>query len=185
MAVVTVVAAGNMGRVFSGRCQTVVAGTAGTQNLCVINSVSGNPNITVVAILTDIRCLYVCQVLAGRFNAVVATGAIPGNTHVIEVRRAPGDARVTIVTGIAAGDMRWMFASCDDAVVTRIARTDDLCVIDGEGRGKNVRVVAVLANIAGLNVSDVLARRIDAVVAVNTIARDIQVIEVCRQPTRR
>ena len=38
--------------------------------------------------------------------------------HPTEVRRAPGDARVTIVTGIAAGDMRWVFASRYDAIVT-------------------------------------------------------------------
>lgn len=83
-----------------------------------INRVSGNPEITVVAILTDIRCLYVRQILTGRFNAVVTTGAIPGNAHMIEIRRAPGDARVTIVASIAAGDVRRVFASCDDTVVT-------------------------------------------------------------------
>ncbi len=92
MAVIAIDAACNVSRVFTGRCQTIVAGATGTQNLCVINGISRNPNIAVVAVLADIRCLYVSQILAGRFNAIVAAGAIPGDAHMIEIRRSPGDA---------------------------------------------------------------------------------------------
>ncbi len=52
-------------------------------------------------------------------------------------------------------------------------------MINGEGRGEDIRVVAVLADITGLNMSDIFTRRVHAIVAVDTIARDIQVIEVC------
>lgn len=58
-------------------------------------------------------------------------------------------------------------------------------MIDGEYRGENIRVVTILADIAGLDMCDVLARSVHAVMAVDAISRDVQVIEVRRYPSRR
>ena len=92
---------------------------------------------------------------------------------------------MAIIAGITTRDMRWMFARCDDAVMTAQASADYLGVINGEDRRKNVGVVAVLADIAGLNVCQVFADGIDIVMAVNTLANDIQMVKVGRQPTYR
>lgn len=45
--------------------------------------------------------------------------------------------------------------------------------------------MAVLANVAGLDVRQILADGIDTVMAVNTLARDVQMVEVGRQPGYR
>lgn len=87
---------------------------------------------------------------------------------------------MAIITSVAAGDVRRMLANCDDSVVTGAARTNYLSVVHRENGGEYIRIVAVLANVAGLNVCQVLADRIDAVMAVDTVSRDVQVIEVRR-----
>lgn len=86
MAVAAVVAAGDMRWRLSCRDDTVVAGAASTDYLCVVNSVSGDPDIGVMAVFADIGCQNVCQVLAGRFNAVVTADAVASDTDVIEIR---------------------------------------------------------------------------------------------------
>lgn len=86
MAVAAVVAAGDMRWGFSCCDDTVVAGAASTYYLCVVYRVSGYPDIGVMAVFADIGCQNVCQVLAGRFNAIVATGAFTSDTDVIEIR---------------------------------------------------------------------------------------------------
>ena len=92
---------------------------------------------------------------------------------------------MAIVAGIAACDMCWMFACRNDAIMTAVAGTDDLRVVNGEDRRKYVGVVAVLANITGLDVCQVLADGIDTVVAVNTLARDVQMVKSGWQPAYR
>ncbi len=56
-----------------------------------IYGVSGRPDVRRVAILTNIACLDVGRVFAGCVGAVVATGAIAGNVHVIEIRGQPAN----------------------------------------------------------------------------------------------
>ena len=62
--------------------------------------------------------------------------------------------------------------------MTAVAGTNDLRVVDGKDRRKDVGIVAVLANIAGLDVCQILANGIDTVMAVNTLARDVQMVKV-------
>ena len=87
---------------------------------------------------------------------------------------------MAIITGIAACNVSWIFSGCGHAIVTRATGTDDLSMVDGADRCPDVGGVAVLADITRLNVCEVLARRIVAVVAVNAVIRDIYVIEVRR-----
>ena len=53
-------------------------------------------------------------------------------------------------------------------------------MVDGADRYPDVGGVAVLADVACLNVCEILARGICAVVAVNAVIRDTYVIEVRR-----
>lgn len=92
---------------------------------------------------------------------------------------------MAVIAGITARDMRWVFAGCDDAIMAAVAGADNLRVINGEDRRKDIGVVAVLANVAGLDVRQILANGIDTVMAVNTLTSDIQVVKVGWQPSHR
>lgn len=92
---------------------------------------------------------------------------------------------MAIVAGIAARDMCWMFACRNDAIMAAVAGADDLRVVNGEDRCKDVGVVAILTNIAGLDVCQILANGVHTVMAVNTLACDVQMVEVGRQPGYR
>jgi hypothetical protein len=67
--------------------------------------------------------------------------------------RSPRIGRMTIVTCIAAQEVCRVLAGCCHTVVTRITGAYDLCVIDSEHWREDIRIVAVLTNIACLNVS--------------------------------
>ncbi len=92
---------------------------------------------------------------------------------------------MAVIAGIATENMRWVLARRDRAVMTGIARTDDLCVVYGKDRCKYVGVVAVLADVTGLNVSEILANGIGAIVTVDTVADNVEMIKVCGQPADR
>ena len=92
---------------------------------------------------------------------------------------------MAVIAGVAAKNMRWVLARRDRAVMTAVARTDDLCVIYGEGRCKYVGVVAILADVTGLNVSEILAGGIGAIVTVDTVGGNVEMIKVCGQPGNR
>ena len=55
-------------------------------------------------------------------------------------------------------------------------------VIDGKYGRKHVGRVAVLTDIRRLRVGRIFADRICAVMAANTVARNIYMIEICRKP---
>ncbi len=78
-----------------------------------------------------------------------------------------------------------MPARCRHAVMTRAADADDLGVVDGERGYPRVRIMAVLADVTGLNMSRILASRIHTIVAAEAIAGNVHVVEVGRQPARR
>lgn len=89
---------------------------------------------------------------------------------------------MAVIASITAENMRWVLACRDRAVMTAVTRSDDLCVVYGKDRCKYVGVVAVLADVTGLNVSEILADGIGAIVAVDTVARNVEMIKVCGQP---
>ena len=180
MTVVAGIAAGDMRRVLADRNDAVMAGGTGSQYLRVINSHHGREQIGGMAVFADIRCLNVVRVLTDRLRAVVTTDTVARDIQVIEVRRQPANRAVTIVTGIAAGDMRRVLANGNGAIVAGDASPDYLGVIDGQYWRKNIRRVTVFADVRCLNVRLVLANGIRAVMAAGTIAGDIDVIEIRR-----
>ena len=117
MTVVAIITAGDMRWILSCRNDAVVARAASADYLGVVHRVSRNPDIGVMAVLANFRCQNMRRVLAGRFDAVVATCAIAGDTYVVEIRRYPAGCRMAIIAVIAARDMCWMLACCCSAVV--------------------------------------------------------------------
>jgi len=91
MAVVAGITAGDVGWMFTGRGDAVMAGATGAYDLGVIDGKRRYKHIGAVAILADISRLYMCRRLAGGLCAVVAAHAIASDIDVIEVGRQPGN----------------------------------------------------------------------------------------------
>jgi len=185
VAVVTGIAAVDVRRVFARCCDAVVAGTAGANDLRVVDRKRRREHVGGVAVFADVAGLYMCRVLAGCLGAVVAADTVTGNVDVIEICRQPAGCGVTVVAGVATGNVGGVLAGRRDAIVTGSAGTGHLGVVDGVHRRKSIGIVAVLADVGRCYVRCVLAGRIDAVVTARTIARDIDVVEVGRYPACR
>lgn len=72
-----------------------------------------------MAVLANIAGRNVVGIFADRIGSIVATRTIVRNIGVIEIRRNPASRRVTVVTGVAAGDVALILAGSNRAVVTR------------------------------------------------------------------
>jgi hypothetical protein len=110
----------------------------------------------------------------------VTTDAITRHVGVVVIGRQPRSSRMAIVTIIAARNMRRVLAGGGIAIVAGSATTQHLRVIDRERWYPYSWVVAVLADVGGQGVGRVFARGRNAVVAVDTAAGDIGVVEVSR-----
>lgn len=182
VAIVAVVAACDMCWVLAGRNDTVVTCGTTAEDLCVIDGHDRVPDRWAVAIFTNVRCLNMHGVFAGRIRTVMAIHAVAHNIHVIEVRRHPGNGGVAVFTVIAARNMCRMFASGSNTVVTGATTAQHLGVVDGDCRRPYRRAMAVLANVRCLNMGRALACCICAVMAGRTVARNIDVIEIRGYP---
>ena len=89
MAVITIIAARDMGWMFARRRRAVMARTASADDLRVVDRIGGSKYIRIVTIFTNVACLHMRRALADGFNAVVAAGAIVKDTEVVEVRWPP------------------------------------------------------------------------------------------------
>lgn len=168
--------------ILAGRRNAVVARSARAQDLRMVDPDNGRPPYRAVAVLTDIGCLGMGCVLTRCIRAVVATEAIAGDIHVIEVGRYPADCRMAVVAIVAAGDMCRVFAGGNRAVVAGRAATDHLRMVDPVDGCENDVVVAVLAGVRGLNMSLVLANCPRAVMAAEAVVCDGGMVEGCRNP---
>lgn len=182
MTVVTVIAAGDVSRMLSGRRQPVVTGAAPAQHLGVINGDHWHPDRIVVAVLADIGGEDVGRILAGSLAAVVAGYAIVGDTGVIEIGRQPGNRRVTIIAVSATGNVGRVFPGRGDAIVTGATGTQDMRVIDPHDRLPQTCGVAVFAGIRRLNMCRTFAGCGCTVVAPNTVSDNFRVIENSGHP---
>ena len=126
-----------------------------------------------------------CRILAGGIGAVMAACTIAGDIDVIKVRRHPAIGGMTVVTGIFARNVGWVLAGRDIAVVTRLAGSYDLSMVDHGRWRPEVHAMAILAYSRRLNVRDVFARGIGAVVAAGAIAGNARVVKVCWRPGNR
>ena len=87
MAVVAVDTAGDVSGVFADRCDAVMTGTAGPDDLGVIDGKCRDPCVGCMAIFTDNAGLNVVRSLARRIGTVMAARAVTCDVDVVEVRR--------------------------------------------------------------------------------------------------
>ena len=78
----------------------------------------------------------------------MATGAIVDDSGMVKVCGAPGDCCVTIIAGIAAGHVCWVFSGCDDSVMAAVAGADNLRVVHSKDRRENIGRMAVFTYVA-------------------------------------
>lgn len=142
--VVASVAACDVGRVFTGCRDAVVAGAACAQNLGVIHAHCRRPYRRTVTVFANVGRLNVCGRLAGRLSAVVAADTVTDDVHMTEDRWRPRDSRVAVITLVATADVRWMFAGRGKTVVTTDAITEYAGVIE-YGRQPGVRIMTIVA----------------------------------------
>lgn len=69
------------------------------------------------------------RVLAGCVRAVVAANAVTKHIHMIEVCRYPANGRMAILAGIAARNMRLVFASRTEAVMATHTIADNTAMV--------------------------------------------------------
>jgi hypothetical protein len=96
------------------------------------------------------------------------------------IRGSPGIRNVAGIALLRRAEVSRVCASCYDTVVAARTRAKYLGVIDGKYGRKHVGRVAVLTDIRRLRVGRIFADSICAVMAANTIARNIYMIEIRR-----
>lgn len=102
MTVVAVVAACNVRRVFPGRRDAVVTGSAGSNYLRMIDGKHRQKGEGAVTVFADIACLNMGRALANSGGAVVTRYAVSCDTRMIESRRQPACRAVAIIALIIA-----------------------------------------------------------------------------------
>ena len=117
MAIITVIAADDMGGILACGDGAVVAGTTGAYHLRVVDNVCRRPQVTVVAVLTNFCGLYMCRVLTSRIDAVMAAGAVGHNVSVIKSGREPCCRRMTVIAIVAAREVCRVLARGDGPIV--------------------------------------------------------------------
>ncbi len=88
-----------------GRSSSVMAGSAGSEDMCVVDRSCRIKSEGAVAVFANIARLNMCRALARGSAAIVARNAIAVNTGVIKVRRQPGSRAVAVVALIVARNM--------------------------------------------------------------------------------
>lgn len=180
MAVIAVVAARDVRRMLASGCYAVMAGAASPDHLGVIDDKHRLPNVRGVAVFADVCCQCVRRTLTRCVRTVMAVHAVAGDSRVIECGGQPASGRVTVIAGVTARNMCRVFAGRYHSVMAGTAGTYDLGVVDTHHWRKYIGRMAVFADIRRLNVPAVLAGRLRAVMAADTVAGDIQMIEVRR-----
>ena len=135
-----------------------------------------------MAVLADIGRRDVGRMLAGCVGAVVAADAVARNIRMIEVSWNPGHGRVAVIAIVAARDVGRVHARSRDAHKTGNAGSKYLGVVYRVcGRKRHV-VVTILAHVTRVDMSWVLASSLNAVMAVDTIRGNADVVKVRGDP---
>jgi len=87
---------------------------------------------------------------------------------------------MTVVAVVTAVDVRWVLAGRRDAVMTSATSANNLRMVDGKHGRPHITGVAVFADVARLHMRRVLTGGLRTVVAAETVAGNVHVIEVRR-----
>ena len=99
-----------MRRIFSSRSDAIVTGAAGTQNLRMIHCKNRCECRVCVAVLANIGCLNVSEILACGIGAIMAANAVADDVHVTKIRGSKGNGRMTVITIVAGRNVSRMLA---------------------------------------------------------------------------
>ena len=185
VAVVTGIAASDMVRALAHGNRAVVTRAACAEHLQVIDAHYGRERYDAMAILAEVRRLYVRDGLADRIDVVVAAHAIGSDVVVIEIGRCPGSRRMAVVASVATDDVAGVLAHRCRAVVTGATGSEHLRVIDLHDGCECDDAMTVFADARCRNVRRRLADCSDSVVAACAISRDVIVVEIRRRPRGR
>ena len=159
MTVIAIVATRNVRRILADCDHVIVTGAARTNYLRMVDRKYRREQIGVVAVFAHIARLNMCRILADGRGTVMAAKTVARDIDVIEIRRQPGDCRMTIIASIGSRNMRWMFTGRDHAVMTGAARTQHLGMIHGSHWRPHIEVMAVFTNIGRLYMCEILTGR--------------------------
>jgi len=95
-----------------------------------------------------------------------------------EISRHPADRCVTVIAGVATGNVGCVLAGCAQAIVAPNAIANDTAVIKNS-REPGRRAVTIVALVVGGNVVRCFPGRLNAVVTAYTIAGYGRVIHEC------
>jgi len=182
MAVIAVIAASNMRRVLADGYRAVMAGRTGANDLGMVHCVNGRENNVVVAVFANIRRQNMCWAFADCIDTVVTAYAVARDVNVVEVGRYPAVGCMTVITGVATGDVRRVLACSDRSVVAGRAGANHLGMVYDNYRGKRDCCMTVLTNVACLDVHGAFPSGIDAVVAAHAVTADVCMIKQGRNP---
>lgn len=182
MTIVTDVATGDMVGRLAGCNRAVVTTETGAQHVGMIDTHYRRPGRGEMAILAYSVGLDVRGVLAGCGTAVVTRRAVAGHRRMIEYGRYPGSSRMTIITGITAGNMICHFPLCYRSVVATEAGAKYISMINACYRNPGRGGMAILTGGSALDMRGVLAGRRAAIVASRTVSGHRCMVEQRRYP---
>lgn len=140
----------------SGAVPIVAAATI-ADHIGMINPDHRSPRATAMAILAKVTGVDMAAVFSRCRGTVVTTDTISGVICVIEISGHPCRGRVTKIAGIVTGDMGRRLAGRGGTIVTAMASANDIRVIDPDHWSPGRIAVAVLTDIASLDMGTVLA----------------------------
>ena len=164
MAIIAVIPAGDMRRMFAGGLRSVVTTDAVAADSDV-SKVRRGPRHRRMTVVAGIGSGDMRRVLPSRDAAIVARRADTQDLGMIDrADRAPDCRAMTVFTNIGGLDMGGALAGCPRTVVTVYAPADDICMIKYCGDPER-RLMAVVALVAGRKMVRLFARRGHVVMA--------------------
>lgn len=177
VAIVTLIAAGNMGWVLACSDGAIVATFTGANDLGVVHGSCRGEDNNRMAILADVGCGDMGRIFADCIYSVVAARAIGCNVCMIKIGWCPGNGGVAVITSIAACNVIWVLTRCDGAVVTTEAGSNDVGMINQSCRNPGHNRVTIFAGVGSSNVGRVFTGCVSPVVATDTVVCDTFVIK--------
>jgi len=152
MAIVAGLLAGDVIGVLAGSGYPVMTGGAGTEHLEVINAGGRRPEVCAMATLANLGRLDMGGILAGGAHAVMTADTVSADAGMVKSCRTPGDSTVADLAGLRCHQMGGSLSRGGDTVMTIQTGPLDLQVIDPDYRRPEIGAMAILADVAGLNV---------------------------------
>ena len=112
----------------------------------------------------------------------MTAGTVATDLTVIKVGRLPGAGCVTVIAGVAAGDVVAVFSFRRTAVVAGETTANNVTVIDANDRFPACVAVAILADVAGVDVPGILAGGRRAIMTAGTTGAYLAVVKIGRLP---